>query len=119
MTWSECEQHNLKHYKEVFIVPKYAPKTYGEWHQLLVKMDPNPFVRAFHLKKVDEQWHDSDSSSYDNLKKYVWKNALWAFEFTGRVARHVGDTEMGFVNFRSQIKQTIESAKQPTVQLNF
>ena len=37
MTWQECEQHNQKYYKEVFIVPKFNPNTYGEWYQLLQK----------------------------------------------------------------------------------
>ena len=54
MTWDECEKHNLKHYKEVFIVPKFDPQTYDEWHQLLQKIDPNPFIRAYHLKKVED-----------------------------------------------------------------
>ena len=71
MTWDECEKHNLKHYKEVFIVPKFDPQTYGEWNTLLQKMDPNPFIQAYHLKKVDEQWHDNDSSSWENLNKNV------------------------------------------------
>ena len=71
MTWNECEQHNLKHYKEVFIVSKFAPQTFGEWYQLLLKMDLNPFIQVFHLKKADEQWNDSDTSSWKNLKKWV------------------------------------------------
>ena len=37
MTWGECEQHNLKYYKEVFIVPKFDPQTFGEWNRLLLK----------------------------------------------------------------------------------
>ena len=71
MTWGECEQHNLKYYKEVFIVPKFDPQTFREWNKLLQKMDPNPFIRAFHLKKADEQWHDKDTASWENLWRYV------------------------------------------------
>ena len=52
MTWQECEIHNLKYYKEVFIVPKFDPKTFGEWYHLLQKMDQNLFVRTFHLKRL-------------------------------------------------------------------
>ncbi len=62
MTWKECELHNLKHYKEVFIVPKFDPQTYEEWYQLLLKIDPNPFIRPYHLKKVDEAWNDKDTA---------------------------------------------------------
>ena len=71
MTWEECEQHNLKHYNEVFIVPKFDPQTYGEWYELLQKMDPNPFIRAFHLKKADEEWHDQDTGSWGALNLYI------------------------------------------------
>ena len=78
MTWQECEQHNLKHYKEVFIIPKFAPQTYGEWYQLLQKMDPNPFIRAFHLKKVNE--HSSiyrdDILFLGNVETYCEKQQL-------------------------------------------
>ena len=64
MTWEECEKHNLKYYKEVFIVPKFALQTYAEWHELLLKMDSNPFIHTFHLKKVKEQTrHDHQNWS--------------------------------------------------------
>ena len=67
MTWEECEQHNLKYYEEVFIIPKFNPQTYGEWNELLQKMDPNPFIRAFHLKKADEYRRDTDGASWRSL----------------------------------------------------
>ena len=68
MTWGECEKHNLEHYKEVFIMPKFNPRTYREWHQLLQKIDANPFIRAFHLKKADEQLLYAPSKSWNDLK---------------------------------------------------
>ena len=71
MTWDECEKHNLKYYKEVFIVPKFDPQNFGEWHQLIQKMDPNLFISAYHLKKSDEQWHDNNTSSWENLVAYA------------------------------------------------
>ena len=113
MTWEECEQHNLKYYKEMFIVPKFEPQTYEDWYQLLLKMNPNLFICAFHLKMVDEVWHDKDSSSWERLKRNVH-----TFTLTGRdyADDHKGEpnwTEQGFANYRSQIKQGIESAKQP------
>ncbi len=37
MTWEECEKHNLKYYKEVFIVPKFDPQTYGEWNHVVAE----------------------------------------------------------------------------------
>ncbi len=123
MTWQECEQHNKKYYNnEVFIIPKFDPQTYGEWYQLLQKMDPNPFIRAYHLKKADELTRNNDTSSWEAYKgKFTWgwgeDRGAW------RIARYpgcvLGETEKGFVNYRSQIKQGIETAKQPTVALHF
>ncbi len=123
ITWDECEKHNLKHYKEVFIVPKFDPQTFCAWSYLLRKMEPNPFIREFHLKKVDEQWQDNDTASWDNLKR--WIDRVSDVDSRGvewRVTRRDwarllerGLTEAGYVGFRSQIKQGVETAKQPTV----
>ena len=126
MTWQECEQHNKKYYNnEVFIIPKFDPQTFGEWNTLLQKMDPNPFIRAYHLMKVDELWHDNDSSSWYQLRMYVREGAsITDFDTlrrTNRWRKDTGrrDTAVGFISYRSQIKQGIESAKQPTVALHF
>ena len=125
MTWDECEKHNLKYYKEVFIVPKFDPQTYEEWYQLLQKMDPNPFIRAFHLKNVDEQWHDKDSSSWERLYGAVRKdkrlsNEYWLkMRYEGNLAWGFNQTETGYVGFRTQIKQGVESASRPTVGKTF
>ncbi|MBS0351759.1 MAG: ankyrin repeat domain-containing protein, partial [Proteobacteria bacterium] len=125
MTWEECEKHNLEKYKEVFIIPKFDPQTFGEWNTLLQKMDPNPFIRAFHLKKADEQWHNDDTSSWDNLKRYVRgcvKHGVERGYDTCSVLmpwKLKRATEHAFVSYRSQIKQGVESAKRPTVGKNF
>ena len=120
MTWDECEKHNLKYYKEVFIVSKFAPQLIGDWYKLLQKIELNPFIRSYHLKKVDQQWHDNDSASWENLKRYVHSNCKWIVEYANdSIADSVSPTEEGYIGFRSQIKQTIESAKQPTIRLNF
>ncbi len=120
MTWGECEKHNLKYYKEVFIVSKFGPQLFGDWYKLLQKIEPNLFIRSCHLKKVDQQWHDNDSASWENLKRYVHSNCKWIVEYANdSIADSVRPTEEGYIGFRSQIKQSIESAKQPTVHLNF
>ena len=118
MTWAECESHNKKHYNnEVYLVENFAPKTFDEWNELLKKIDPNPFIRAYHLQKADEQWHDNDSASWDNLRKYVDDDGVRFVEILrmGRVRLAVTGTEAGFVGYRTQIKQGIESALRPTV----
>ncbi len=117
MTWHKCEQHNKKYYNnEVFIVPKFDPRTFGEWNDLLQKMDLNPFIRALHLKEVDEQWHDSDSSSWENLKEYVGSSELVGASI-GSLGGFQHVTEKRFESFRVQIKKEIETAKQPTAEL--
>lgn len=70
--------------------------------------------------KVDQQWHDNDSASWENLKRYVHSNCKWIVEYENdSISDSVRPTEEGYIGFRSQIKQNIESAKQPTVRLNF
>ena len=51
MTWDECEKHNLKYYKEVFIIPKFDPQTFGEWNTLLQRMDSNRICKGISLKE--------------------------------------------------------------------
>jgi hypothetical protein len=108
MTWLECESHNLKWYKEVFIMSKFAPQTYGEWYQLLLKIEPSPFLRVYHLKCADDVWHDRDSSSWEMLKHVVkrWRVAGSCHYYW--VTDVVRTTEAGYADYRIQIKQQIE-----------
>ncbi len=114
MTWGECEKHNQKFYQEVFIIPKFDPETFGEWNGLLQKMDPNPFIRAYHLKKVDEVWHDSDSSSWDSWRLYVQRilNHKKIRNNSQQTIRQT--TETGYVVYRTQIRKEVDSASRPT-----
>ncbi len=119
MTWDDCEKHNLKHYKEVFIVPKFDPQTYGEWYHLLLKIEPNLFIREFHLKKADEQWSSKYVLNWEKLKFWIIGCDPSGDIFSKAFRETVRHTDQGYVSYATQIKQTIESAKQPTVQLNF
>ena len=117
MTWEKCEEHNLNYYKEVFIVPKFNPQTFNEWNTLLQKMDPNPFVRAFHLKKIDRLWHDVDTSSWENFKGYM--NLQRKFRLTEEYLGNaeldsINKTEQGFVDYKIQIEQGVKTAKHPS-----
>ncbi len=117
-TWDECEEHNQRFYGEVFIVPKFDPQTYRKWHQLLQKMDPNQFIRAFHLKKVLEQIPQVSSGSWEDLYGHVKNEARiekYAISYDSVVVKFVRSTELGYVGFRTQIKQGVESASRPTV----
>jgi hypothetical protein len=132
MTWKECETHNEKHYYSVFFVSEsndFEPLSNEHWLQQLLKIAHNPFLRAFHLNKANEQWHDEDTSSWKNLIKYVGaQKQKWAIDakskgdrwFNGGSAnRFIGETRKGFAGFRKQIQQTIEAAKRPEVTKTF
>ena len=121
MTWQECKQHNLKHYKEVFIGPEFNPQTYGDWYELLQKMNFNTFIRTFHLKQVDKKWHNNDTGSWENLTWHA--DRLWYQNGLNRES-HDGkcvfdQTEQGYASYRTQIKKSIESAIQPTLRKTF
>ncbi len=137
MIWEDCQKHNLKYYQEVFIVPNFDPKTYEEWYQLLLEIELNPFIQAFHLSKVIGDHGILRISSWEQLKNVVEENRS-GWRETGHTVNkfnpvtRVGmllvkgqimyptptylskETNQGCVKFRTQIKQGIESAKQPT-----
>ncbi len=128
MTWDECEKHNLKHYKEVFIVPKFAPRTFKEWYQLLQKMDQNPYICAFHFKQVEAYERTKDKSwatwkagmegSRDDDRSCMSK--VWVYGMEQGTSREESRdamkwTEKGYGDFRTQIKQAVETAPRPTV----
>ncbi len=112
MTWEACEKHNLKYYREIFIVHKFAPQTYGDWRNLLFKIkEHNSFITEFHLKKVDGRWLDDNLRTWENLEKNIRRGA-----YVKVPEKAWGNTEKGCASFRTQIKQKIESAIQPMKQ---
>ena len=120
ITWDECEKHNLKHYNEVFLIPKFDPQNLGEWNALLQKMNFNEFVRASHLKKADERWHDGDTLSWESMVKNVMARRAWFWRKEKKEFQEVALlTEREYVDFRTQIRQGVKTAKQPTVPLDF
>jgi hypothetical protein len=125
MTWAECKEHNVHLYEEVFIVPKCSPETFYEWHTLLEKIDSNLFIRAYHLQKVNEkrQHEGDDALNWDQLKKRAKdgydKDTKWGEDHTKHLRAEDTDTERdadiwdqteeGYVSYRTQIKQRIDS----------
>lgn len=115
ITWEECEKHNLKHYKEVFIVSKFAPETYLEWYRLLEKMELSPFIQHHHLKLADQSLQDSDSSSWENWKKFVKRaggkstRGCTLFWSGGVNSKCTSETESVYKGFREEIKQQLEA----------
>ncbi len=123
MTWDECENHNMNHYQTIFMIPKFEPTSFNEWHILLQKMDANLFIRSSHLIEADEQWRDADSSSWESLKNFVksrtgmigsmivsgW-NLLVNPDTIARHGRVWENTENEFASFRAQIQEKIRAA---------
>ena len=123
MTWEECEQHNLKHYQGIFIMPEFGARTYPQWSHLLQKIDLNPFLQLYHLGNINgrlNKWDNSDNTmSWNKLKEDVRHSNSWRRNFFAMERDAIAATEEEYAGFRTQIKQHIESAKQPTVHLNF
>ena len=131
MTWEECETHNLKFYEEVFIMAKFDPMTIGEWDKLLKKIDQSPFVRSYHLMAADGHWHDKDTKSWKKLLDYVnreMNDARASPDGLSKIAIKQGSrlgwsvslsTETGYVSYRTQIKQSVETAKRPEAEKTF
>lgn len=71
LTWEECKAHNLRYYKEVFMFTTFAPKTYGEWYALLIRMSRSPYLCALHLAEADKKWNDNDTSSWEKFVLFV------------------------------------------------
>lgn len=119
--WQECEEHNLKHYNGTFIVPKFEPTTYREWYNLLEKIDKYPFLQDYHLKMVDNYWHDSDSSNWDSWKKFVRRaggksfRGCTSFWGGGVNPKCTVATELGYAAFREKIQQKIEAVSLSTL----
>ncbi len=118
MTWDECEKHNLEYYKEVFIVQKFDPQTYGEWHKLLLKMDPSPFIRAYHLTKIEKVWHETFDLSWETLVRScgIERGNRYGKNRIRRDEQIANDsTEQEYAGYRSQIKQRVETASRPKI----
>ena len=75
MSWEECEAHNRRHYKEVFMFAQFAPTTCPEWHILLLKMNRSPFLAAKHLAEVTKLWPHELSSSWEKFVPYIGGSA--------------------------------------------
>jgi hypothetical protein len=127
MTWKQCEKHNQKHYQKIFIVPKFAPKTYQQWYHFLNTMEHNSFIRDNHLREANEcaYYLSYNSPSHSNSQnQYVMANWSW-----GSLKQYVGisakpetikhkdimvaivlTTEKDYIEFRTRIKQIIKEA---------
>lgn len=81
LTWEECKEHNLEHYKEVFMFITFAPKNFREWHGLLIKMSRSLYLRALHLGEADKVWHLKVTSSWGKFVSLIDMVKGWECKF--------------------------------------
>lgn len=120
MTWDECEEHNLKYYREVFIVPKFDPQIYSEWYQLLQKIDCNPFISSYYLQKYYnscDRWHWTET--WEQYKKSFEISVRKDPKMSVRMNEGLVAIEAGYAGLRAQIKQGIETARRPSMAQTF
>lgn len=114
MSWEEWEQHNQKHYREVFLIKDFKPKTFEEWGDIVQKMKASPFVQASHLNVVHEE-----NLNYSYSKETGWAEySRWCNggpHFRHRITDHPYHpikerTGFNFKSYQTQIKMDIEVA---------
>ncbi len=112
--WQACEEHNKKHYGQTFLSMEFAPVYYKDWYDLLEKIESNEFLVRYHLAQVHKYeknrcWWDKDLIE---LKRVVAMGISEALSLGWRwvgVGRSVAETEVGYADYRNQIKQAIET----------
>ena len=84
------------------------------------KIGLNLFIRAYHLQKIDEQYDDNYSTSWEEWVEIV-KNWARNEAYRGVVIRRMdcANTEKGYAGFRTQIKEEVEIASKPTAGKTF
>ena len=126
MTWAECEQRNRERYKEVFIVSEFGPDTYGEWYELLKKIEPSPFIRDSHAEVAKKKWHCHVTVSrwetlYQTVKsKMDMHEKAWNKGYRcdkNEIIHTILVTAFAYSGYSNQIKRGIERA--PHYQTSF
>ncbi len=124
ITWSECEKHNLTHYREVFAVSKLTPKTFAEWHKVLSKITPNKFLQTHHARVIQNDWWDIDRPTWDEILTWVKKKSTRKLDKPGKefedqpeldwstTVEYIGEE---LLLYRTQIRQGIETAIRSTM----
>ena len=75
LTWEECEAHNIGHYKEVFMFNEFAPQTFKDWNELLLKMNGSPFLAGLHLAEARKVWNEwGHTSSWRKFCSWMSKD---------------------------------------------
>ncbi len=121
-SWSTCEEHNKKHYGQIFLNVKFAPVYHKDWYDLLVKIESNEFLVGYHLAQVQKGTKNAAFCLAFPLLKatvFCWRglDVLSAWDIPFSLCRGVAwYTEEGYERYRNQIKQVIEESQ--LVQVN-
>ena len=107
--WEECEAHNQEQYKEVFRVETFDPKTYGEWHALLLKMSGSFFLEEKYLAEVRRIWPDeSFTQSWKELIAFVEEGSRAGDEISVEECNFLA-TEEALIGYQSVLSEHIDS----------
>ncbi len=114
-SWQGCEEHNKKHYGQIFLNMEFAPVYYQNWHDLLLKIKSNDFLADYHLKQVQKYCDKKNADWYTSLERLIEWLGRWDLVSPGYWVESipsswaaVRNTELGYQVNRSQIKQAIE-----------
>ncbi len=121
MNWEECKQHNKEKYGQTFFITDFTPMEYSSWYVLLERMKTNPFLSACHLKQVNELCKSKkEPINWEVLVEIVetcackgtlnlTKYGEYGEILTGK--KILLFTEAEFEKFRTQIRETVQTAK--------
>ncbi|MBS0352059.1 MAG: protein kinase [Proteobacteria bacterium] len=98
LTWKECEEHNYKHYKNVFTIQSFEPKDWQQWHDLIKKLDHSPFLQSIHLKELKYAW--THIGQLSDGTKATWKGLKIIINRRIKKDDIIGFTESAWIAFR-------------------
>jgi hypothetical protein len=111
ISWKKCETHNKTHYGQSFLNMKFAPETFKDLHDLLIKIESNEFLAGFHLGVWRRVCGESDSDKVCGSLVLLMKWISTREIVSRRVREGWTGTERGFVVSKEQIKQCLEQAE--------
>lgn len=118
MTWFDLQIHNLKFYKEMFIIEDFKPHSYQEWHSLLEKLDKSLFIQSLHLENIYKQWPEEDIENWENLKstlqriqerRFFMSSVSWWLGSESLI-RIFSGTASRCASYRNQIEEMVTNA---------
>ena len=114
LTWEECEAHNIGHYKEVFMFNEFAPQTFKDWNELLLKMNGSPFLAGLHLAEARKACGYSYAPAWANFRSRIERECAdrWS-RMPYQEQKHgitIANTREKLSGLRAELEQRIHHA---------